>query len=352
MRIVDLIFISGFMCVLLCVCSTTQLGKIRSAGGASASPVQERITSDNADSAVLLRSLEIPAYQHGDLSQCSLDFSPDGQLLVGACGLNAVPVWDVSSGEVRYSLYKDNSAQIVACVFSPDGKSIACGGFDNIITVWDVASGEKIRELGSSKSPIWELAFSPDGQKIASASFSDDIRLWDVKTGSMLWATIGIKGILSVTYDPSGESIAYGARLLKRAGVLDAASGEVLTNLSGPPNNVGDIEVSLDGALIAAGCDDNKVYLWNSKDYQLIGTLAGHAGYVNGVGFSPDGTLLASGSHDKTVGIWDVTGQKQLVSLPGHEEVVLRVAFSPDGMLLASISWDGTVKIWGVKSGN
>ncbi|MGB8251571.1 MAG: WD40 repeat domain-containing protein [Anaerolineaceae bacterium] len=352
MKIIDLMIYCGVLCVFLCACSANQLGKTRSLGDASPLPVQELITFDNAGSVVLLRSLDIPDYLRGELSQCSLDFSPDGQLLVAACGLNAVPVWDVNSWEVRYSLYKDDPAQIVACAFSPDGKSIACGGFDNVITLWNVASGERIRELGSSKSPIWELAFSPDGRKIASASFSDDICLWDVKSGSMLWVTTGLKGILSVTYNSSDETIAYGTRLLNRAGILNAARGEVLSTLSGPPDNVGDIEASPDGALIAAGCDDNKVYLWNSNDYQPVGILAGHSGYVNGVGFNPDGTLLASGSHDKTVGIWDVIGKKHLVSLPGHEDVVLRVEFSPDGKFLASISWDGTVKVWGVKSGN
>jgi WD40 repeat protein len=310
-----------------------------------------RISVKNAGTVSLLRSLEIPGFMRGNLSQCSLAFNPDGTLLIGVCGLNPVPVWEVGSGAVRYSLYQTDPVQIVACTFNPDGSRIACGGFNKIITIWDASSGARLKELGAQNSPIWELAYSPDGQRIASAGFSDELNLWDVNSGERLWTTTGIRGILSVSYHPSGASIAYGTHMMDRAGVLETASGEVLTTLSGPSHNVGDIEINQNGTLIAAGCDDDRIYLWKSNDFQVTGTLSGHSGYVNGVGFNPNGTVLASGSHDKTVGIWDVAGQKQLTSLYGHDEAVLRVAFNPQGTLLASISWDGTLKLWGVNAG-
>jgi WD40 repeat protein len=174
--------------------------------------------------------------------------------------------------------------------------------------------------------------------------------VWDVTKGQLLWASQGIQGILSVSFSPDGSRIAYGTRLGVRAGVLDGASGEMVTQFQEPKNNVGDITYSPTGKMLAAGCDDNKIYLWNGDNFELSGEFSGHEGYVNGVAFSPDGSLLASGSHDKTVGIWDVKAQKQLELLPGHEDVVLRVAFNSQGTLLGSISWDGTVKLWGIVS--
>ncbi len=275
MKLVYLILISGIIGLLLCACSASQIGNDEPFLQSSREMEVERISPENAGGVILLRNLVISAYQRGDLSQCSLDFSPDGQLLVGACGMNPVPVWDVDSGEVRYSLNKEDPVQIVACEFSPDGKSIACGGFDNLITLWNTQNGERINVLGPLRSSVWELAFSPDGQRIAAASFSNDIQLWDVKNGSLSWASTGIKAILSVDFHPSGGSIAYGTRMGTRAGILNSATGEVLTALSASTNNVGDIEVSPDGKWIAAGCDDNKVYLWNASEQQLIATLAG-----------------------------------------------------------------------------
>ena len=234
--------VSGSICALFCACSTSWAGKTETPG----SPAHERITPDNAASVVLLRSFEIPNYQPGDLSQCSLDFSPDGSLLVAACGRNAVPVWEVASGELKYSLYPEDDQQIVACSFSPDGGQIACGGFDNTISLWNACTGVKLVEMGKHASPVWEISFSPDGSQLASASLSDDIRVWDVTKGQLLWASQGIRGTLSVSFSPDGSRIAYGTRLGVRAGILNGASGEMVTQFQEPKNNVGDITYSPD----------------------------------------------------------------------------------------------------------
>jgi WD40 repeat protein len=311
-------------------------------------PDLQPITSENAEKTSLLLTLDIPDHLPVTASQCSVAFSPDGRLLVGSCGRNPIPVWDVQSGSILFQLYKDEPKQIVACDFSPDGSIIACGGVDKIITFWNAETGEKISEFGKHNSKIWDLAFSPDGKSLATASFADDVRLWDISSQGMVWSYNGVTNFLSIAYHPSGDAIAYGNRGGK-IGVLDAKTGKSIVELSGPAGMpVGDVNFSPSGQLLAAGCDDKKIYLWETKDYQPVATFEGHQGYVNGVNFSPDETVLISGSHDKTVGIWDVAEGQLLTKLTGHKNVVLRVAFSPQGTLIASISWDGTVRLWGV----
>src|ERR1035437_8206609 len=86
----------------------------------------------------------------------------------------------------------------------------------------------------------------------------------------------------------------------------------------------------------------------------LTATLTGHGRAVNAAGFSPDGRLLASGCADWTVILWDVTdparpAQRAALTHPppgprprwGAEPMykwdagVNAVGFSPDGRLLA-----------------
>lgn len=310
-------------------------------------PPLQPITIGNAEQVQLLRTMEIPGYTRGRTSQCNVAFSPDGHLLVGACGKNQLPVWDIQSGVIKQYL-SDSSQQIVTCIFHPDGTSIACGGVDGKITFWDPDTGEQVRDFASHGSPVWELAYSADGQKLVSCGFTSDIRLWSVVSGELLWSYKGKGAYLSVSFDPSGETIAYGGRW-GDAGLLEVLTGKNVLDLNVTGTQpIGDVTFSPSGKFLVAGTDDDFIHLWETGQGQLLTTLKGHLDYVNGVSFNPDETLLASGSHDHTVGIWDVAGQKPLKTLIGHEDAVLRVSFSPDGTLIASISWDGTVSLWGV----
>lgn len=304
------------------------------------------ITFANAQDVRLLKTVSIPEFAASSISQCSIDFSPDGVKLAGVCYKNTAPVWDVSSGRLLFSLVKSPS-HMVAVSFSPDGKTIALGDYVGKIGLYSAATGDLIRTFEPLSSAVWELDYSPSGDRLASASFRSGMHLWDNASREPLW-NYGEKDmlrVLSVDYDPTGGAIACGT-LSNGVMILDAKTGQLIKHLP-LPVPVGDVAFSPDGRWLAAGSDDNKIRLWRTSDYELEKTLGGHAGYVNGVTFSPDGRLLVSGSHDKQVGLWDIqSGQFKL--LEGHQDVVLRVDMNSSGTLIASISWDGTVRLWGV----
>jgi len=316
------------------------------------SPQLQVITTANAGELKLLKTLQIPGFKMGSLSQCSVAFSPDGRFLSGVCYQNTIPVWDAQSGQLIRSL-ESSPVQEVAVAFSPDGKQIATGGIAGSIRLWDSESGQMLRAIGPLSSPIWELAFSPDGARLASASFNwssaaSSIHLWNTSNGDLVWDYKNDEKhllVLSVDYSPDGKTLAYGT--FDSVLILDAEKG-TLIKLWPIPNHVGDLAFSADGRLLATGSDDHLIRLWETSNYELQTTLYGHNHYINGVAFSPDGKLVVSGSHDQRVGIWDVESGQLLNMMEGHDNAVLRVAINPAGTLIASISWDGTVRLWGV----
>jgi WD40 repeat protein len=304
----------------------------------------------------MLRVLEIPEYQIGQGSQCDVDFSPDGRMLVGACGISPVSVWKVYSGHVLYSLY-DAPQHIITCRFTDVGDVIACGGFDKEITLWDSSTGEKISTFDEPNAPIWDIEFTLDGDHLLSCSLGlmgrssggGAVSMWQVSDKEILWNYDYINDFLSIAVHPGGAMFVYGG-LRGKIGLMDVSNGDLILELTDTTKNIGDLTFSPSGDLLVAGSDDDQIYIWETTSYPLSSVLRGHGGYVNGVAVNPPETILVSGSHDETLGIWNFTDHNLISFLQGHENAVLRVALNANGNLIASISWDGTVRLWGVAS--
>jgi WD40 repeat protein len=66
------------------------------------------------------------------------------------------------------------------------------------------------------------------------------------------------------------------------------------------------VAVNRTGTLVATGCDDHLVRLWNADTGALLEVFRGHTRWIFSVVFSPDGKTLASGSEDGTIIRWSV----------------------------------------------
>jgi WD40 repeat protein len=315
-------------------------------------PPLQVITPENAFYVHLLRTLEIPGYARGAVSQCNAAFSPDGTLVLGVCGKNPVAVWDVASGQLHYTLYPAD-VQVVSCAFSPDGSLIACGGFDRIVTLWNAADGTLVREFDPIQGAVWEIAFSPDGKTLASCGIRDSVRFWDVESGEQTGIASSLHDCLSLAWHPDGAVLAFSS-LDGSIEVIEAISGAELGEICPPGDHIGDIAFNNNGTMLIAGRDDDLTYVWNVVDptaaygYSALDPLHGHYHFVNGVAFSPNDALFISSSHDSTTHIVNAATLETLKVIGGHYGVILRGTFNEQGTLIATIGWDGTVRLWGI----
>lgn len=93
---------------------------------------------------------------------------------------------------------------------------------------------------------------------------------------------------------------------------------------------------SPDGKMLAAGCGDATVRLWDLEEREAAAVLRGHRLSVYAVAFSPDGATVASGSADHTVRLWDAADGSQTAVAEHHRGPVRSVVFSPSGGTLAA----------------
>ena len=187
-----------------------------------------------------------------------------------------------------------------------------------------------LRTVNAHVGPATTVAWTPDGKRLVSIGTTDrgtgptapgEIKLWD-----------------AVTLTP----------LALR---LEGATDKVVRGALSP-----------DGKLLAAGCSDKMIRVWNLETGEQIATLEGHTVDLSWlVAFSPDGKHLASRAVDPIasriglnnsaeIRIWDLDTRKAIVSidkLPPLGSVV----FSSDGKRVASVAAPGVLKVWDAFSG-
>ena len=261
-------------------------------------------------------------------------FSPDGERLASASA-NNVQLWDVGTGKLLTTLNGHFGGVSHVC-FSPDGKQLATAGTDGIVKLWNMMGAGEQAILTGHQEEVGQALFSPDGQCLASCGKGDSVMLWDAVTGKQLF-----------TLEPN----LHPRDLKKEQAQNKSPNGFVPPK---PPSItfVKRIAFSADGRMLASGCFDNSVKVWDVASGKLQTVLKGHKDYVVDACFSPDGKLLASASEDTTAKIWDLQSGQAIATLPTGKLGAAKVCFSPDGRLLATGGWDGKGKLWDTATGN
>jgi WD40 repeat protein/serine/threonine protein kinase len=177
----------------------------------------------------------------------------------------------------------------------------------------------------------------------------------------------------TVAWTPDGKRLLSVGRTERETGMTPLPPGEIklwdavtltpLTlRLEGATGEVSTGALSPDGKLLAAGCRDKTIRIWNIETGKPIATLEGHTfDFVWQVVFSPDGKHLASQAVNFNAGgfvfdnlaeirIWDLDTRKAIVSidkLPSLRSLV----FSSDGKRVASVAAWSVLKVWDAFSG-
>jgi len=163
--------------------------------------------------------------------------------------------------------------------------------------------------------------------------------------------------IMSLTWSPKGDRLAFGCLFSNTITIYNTSSWKVVKTLQDIPKGVRSIEWSPDETKLAAGFQNDEVYIWNVENWNFIINITGY--YVS---WSPDNMRLATGNGDssnnitnQTVLIWDCNSWDNLKTLPVPVENISGgawtdgihcVKWSPDNNLLSCGLRDGKIVIW------
>ena len=144
----------------------------------------------------------------------SLQFAPNGRLVVVMPDSFHVSVWDAQTGQ-RVSSVSSAPRPITAVALSADGRMLGTGSVDGSVSVWNAGSGALLKRMipDTASAPIGSISFSSDARLVATTSADTTARLWDVGQGSwtFTWKAERLEFVsrsgLVVTYDGQDFSV-------------------------------------------------------------------------------------------------------------------------------------------------
>jgi WD40 repeat protein/class 3 adenylate cyclase len=325
----------------------------------------------------------------------ALEFTPDGQSVVGADFGGGLRVWDLASGAIvqtftgglNVAVTPDGRtvlsegvawdlsgkqrlgrtfqwhAPSLGCattpcfVINPDGTLMAEDLSDGTVALVDLRTQRVVATLRARSGPAADaLAFFPDGRTLATGGANGNVTLWDVGTRSVVHTLRFPDRVWWVAVSPDGKLLAVQTMAAdssnSRVEVQDLASGNVLFRDT-VHNGKGGLEFSPDSrALAALGCcePDSTIEVWAARSGAEL--FSPHVdGHATSIAFSPDGRLLGAGTEDGQVVLWDARNGEPLgASIQVATGAIDPISFSPDGRLFAASSIDQTTRLWDVPS--
>lgn len=266
------------------------------------------------------------------------------------------------------NIYLVSSNSTTTLAFSGDGRVLAAGTFQNEYSLtggpqayqfkrfgvdfWNPHDGTLIRNL-VHEAPIRAMAFSKDSHFLVTATgdypvtycpYRDDcssdrypaykIRLWQVDNGKLI-RMIGEPqntSIRVVTISDDNSQIASGGvdGVVK---LWNAADGQLLRTITGPPTLVRSLHFSSDGQLITEVYDNQTLQTFQSSDGQLVRSSSGSW-------LSPDGRFIAQIAGNK-LNIHQASDNRLWATYDSEVSGIKDLAFSPDGTRISYLRADG-----------
>ncbi len=253
--------------------------------------------------------------------------------------------------ELLHTLQEQKGFTSIA--FSPDGKSLASTGFGSIIRIRSVDSGRIVKRLKANKY-LGGHADSAGlyGKGEVQAALDHAVGPGNVELGELIrdMALHAEYDVLSVSFRPSGKLLAAGCSDTT-VKLWNVATGRIVRILEGHEEAVLSVSFGPWGRLLATSGPDTTVKLWNVETGEIVRTLQSRQDAVLSVSFGASGRLLASAGSDGTAKLWNVRTGETIHTLEGHHAAVSSVSFGPRGRTLASAGMDKTIKLWKTDTG-
>ncbi|MBI3839098.1 MAG: hypothetical protein HY288_14350 [Planctomycetia bacterium] len=179
---------------------------------------------------------------------------------------------------------------------------------------------------------VGNLALSAAGDILAVSGHNGELLLYELPKFRLRWSrTVQVDGVPKMEFTRRGDELVVGGDGF--VAEIDVSDGAM--RVAFRPRQLWRVTASPDGRLLAAGCLDRAIRVWDREQAKEVACLQGHDGAVNALAFAPDGKTLAAGTSAGSVALWHVPSWQELGSSKTSLAAINDLTFSADGNTLA-----------------
>ena len=283
---------------------------------------------------------------HGKVTISSIDWKPDGNMLITAASDGIWRLWD-KKGELSTIMHNNSSMPLK----SKDISHSFTNG-TNSTSPTHIAIPEDI-------DAIYDCKWNKDGSAIVTVSEKHNVVLWSAE-GTLRHSFQGHNDSVVKIDWKNNNVFATGSQdgIIK---IWDSQNSAAIKTYQAHDNNIRWLKWDYTGALLASGSEDCTIKIWSQKHDKPLCSFNENKEMIHSLKWTPTGlgtnlenveVRLASWSADGTIKIWDVSESKCIDTLQGHNGMVMWIDFDPTYKYLVSGDDAGRVIIWSIKDGS
>lgn len=297
------------------------------------------------------RTHELPERDGQDRTYSDAKISPDSRwLAVVDSAADHIILWDLQEG-LEHRRISNHTGLPWTVDFSPDGQVLVSAGEDSIIRFWSVPNGQLIRTITGLRGGIYRIQYIDDGKHLRIEYGNDYPVLLSVQTGQKIqeihedyvdlatdpaYDFLGLDGFQwgDPAFTPDGKLVMVG---YNKAVIWDLAEQRPskVIRIENLPYYVKNYGFSPAGAPLALEKGLTQARRLSHRTESILEDFEDFD--LQAVTISPDGKALAIGRRE-AVELWDIAARSRLWKLSVPLEAVTSLYFSSSGDTITAIS--------------